>query len=232
MARIFVRIRLVVIRGETERRYRKHAVRHLLGRLRLNRIDTGEIVAREIQFLLRNFALGQARQNIHHEFGRVDRGFRARKRSHHERTCITMRSERRRSAVGESLLDADFGIQPAVVAAAENMIGHIQRNVIRIVPWDADFADANLSLHGVGLVNQPNVLSGAGAGRLRLGKRHVHLWPAAEILLGHGKGLFRRDVSREREQRLIRRVIGIVKFHEIAGLKFLDRGGRALRRQP
>ena len=111
------------------------------------------------------------------------------------------------------------------------MVGHLQGQKIGVGAANADFADANLRLHGVGLVNQPDMRGCGVRGHLRRVGHDVELRPAAEIFFGDGEGFFRSDVAGETEQRLIRRVVRIVKFHEIFALQFLHRGWSALLRQ-
>src|SRR5580704_15046603 len=142
-----------------------------------------------------------------------------------------MRSERGRCAVGKALLDAHLRIQAAVVTSTKDVIGHIQRQKIGIGAAYGDSADANLGLHGVGLVDQPDVGGRAARRNLRWSGGDIKFRPAAKIFFSDREGFVGRDVPRKTEYGLIRRVVRVVKFHEIFALQFFYRGWGALFRQ-
>ena len=139
-----------------------------------------------------------------------------------------MRRERGIRVVGQALLDAHLGIQQAVVAAAENVVGHFQRQIIRVAAAYAEFSHANLRLHRVRLVDKPDVAPrGNLANRWRRSRGRLNFLPSAKVFFRDSQGFFRRDVAGDAEQGLVRRVIRVVEFHAIFALNFLHRGGRA-----
>ena len=142
-----------------------------------------------------------------------------------------MRVESRGRSIGEAFLDADLGIQAAVVAASKNMISDFERKKIRIVAANRHFADADLGLDRVRLVDQPDVLGGGRRIQGWSDGADVHLLPEAKVFLGDGESFFGVDIAGETEQRFIGGVIGVVKFDEVVALEFFDGAGRALFRQ-
>jgi hypothetical protein len=89
-----------------------------------------------------------------------------------------------------------------------------------------------LSLHGIGLIDYPDMQSLGSDGGWRNEGCDIELRPRAKILLRRGKRLFRRDVSCKRKQRLIRSVVLSMEFRDDVAREFLYRLRSALTRQP